>query len=83
MVRKADRLGRLLREMVNMACDLQQQGIKVLSLTEQVDTETATGRLLFNFLGTIAECFLDLNRGRTIAGLQAAPARGRKARRPM
>jgi DNA invertase Pin-like site-specific DNA recombinase len=42
----------------------------VLSLTENGDTETATGRLMFNFLGTIAEYFLDLNR--TIEGLKAA-----------
>jgi len=51
----------------------------VLSLTENGDTETATGRLMFNFLGTIAEYFLDLNR--TIEGLKAALARGRKGGR--
>jgi len=67
-----------LREMINTAHDLQNQGVKVLSLTENVDTETATGRLMFNFLGTIAEYFLDLNGERTIEGLKAALARGRK-----
>ena len=65
----------------NTAHDLQQQGVKVLSLTENVDTETPTGRLMFNFLGTIAEYFLDLNRERTIEGLKAALARGRKGDR--
>jgi DNA invertase Pin-like site-specific DNA recombinase len=39
------------------------------------------GRLLFNFLGTIAEYFLDLNRERTLEGLKAAAARGRKGGR--
>src|SRR3954462_11363178 len=63
---------------VNTAHDLQQQGVKVLSLTENVDTETPTGRLMFNFLGTIAEYFLDLNRELLIEGLKAAHARGRK-----
>ena len=58
VVWKVDRLGRSLREMINTAHDLQQQGVKVLSLTENVDTETPTGRLMFNFLGTIAEFFL-------------------------
>src|SRR3954464_4385841 len=79
VVWKVDRLGRSLREMINTAHDLQQQGVKVLSLTENVDTETPTGRLMFNFLGTIAEYFLDLNRERTIEGLKAAlaPARAR------
>src|SRR5215211_2724421 len=81
VVWKVDRLGRSLREMVNTAHDLQQQNVKVLSLTENVDTETATGRLMFNFLGTIAEYFLDLNRERTMEGLKAALARGRKGGR--
>src|SRR3954449_7851822 len=82
VVWKVDRLGRSLREVINTAHDLQQQGVKVLSLTENVDTETPTGRLMFNFLGTIAEYFLDLNRERTIEGLKAALARGRKGGRP-
>ena len=47
-----------------------------------MDTETPTGRLMFNFLGTIAEYFLDLTRERTLEGLKAAAARGRKGGRP-
>jgi len=39
VVWKVDRLGRSLREPINTAHDLQQQGVKVLSLTEQVDTQ--------------------------------------------
>ena len=81
VVWKVDRLGRSLREMINTAHDLQQSGIKVRSLTENVDTETPSGRLMFNFLGTIAEYFLDLNRERTLEGLKAAAARGRKGGR--
>jgi DNA invertase Pin-like site-specific DNA recombinase len=73
---KVDRLGRSLREMLDTTHMLQTRGIKLRSLTAQVDTETATGRLMFNFLGTIAEYFLDLNRERTMEGLKAA--RGRK-----
>lgn len=82
VVWKIDRLGRSLREMLDTSHLLQQRGIKLRSLTEQVDTETATGRLMFNFLGTIAEYFLDLNRERTMEGLKAALARGRKGGRP-
>lgn len=81
VVWKVDRLGRSLREMIQTAHDLQQQGVNIQSLTENIDTETSTGRLMFNFLGTIAEYFLDLNRERTIAGLKAAAARGRKGGR--
>ncbi|CAO4136940.1 recombinase family protein [Methylorubrum extorquens] len=82
VVWKIDRLGRSLREMLDTAHMLQERGVKLRSLTEQVDTETATGRMMFNFLGTIAEYFHDLNRERTNAGLKAALARGRKGGRP-
>lgn len=82
VVWKIDRLGRSLREMLDTAHMLQERSVKLRSLTEQVDTETATGRMMFNFLGTIAEYFLDLNRERTLAGLKAALARGRKGGRP-
>ncbi len=81
VVWKVDRLGRSLREMLDTAHMLQTRGIKLRSLTEQVDTETPNGRLMFNFLGTIAEYFLDLNRERTMEGLKAALARGRKGGR--
>lgn len=82
VVWKIDRLGRSLREMLDTAHGLQERGVKLRSLTEQVDTETPTGRLMFNFLGTIAEYFLDLNRERTMEGLKVALARGRKGGRP-
>jgi DNA invertase Pin-like site-specific DNA recombinase len=81
VVWKVDRLGRSLREMLDTAHKLQSQGVKLRSLTEAIDTETPTGRLMFNFLGTIAEYFLDLNRERTLEGLKAALARGRKGGR--
>ena len=81
VVWKVDRLGRSLREMLDTAHRLQGQGVRLRSLTEAIDTETSTGRLMFNFLGTIAEYFLDLNRERTIEGLKAAAARGRKGGR--
>jgi len=77
-----DRLGRSLREMLNTAHVLQERGVKLRSLTENADTETPNGKLMFNFLGTIAEYFLDLNRERTMEGLKAALARGRKGGRP-
>jgi DNA invertase Pin-like site-specific DNA recombinase len=76
VVWKVDRLGRSLREMVNTAHELQQQGVKIRSLTENVDSETPTGRLMFNLLATIAEYFLDLSRERTVE------AEGRLGPRP-
>jgi DNA invertase Pin-like site-specific DNA recombinase len=81
VVWKVDRLGRSLREMLDTTDKLQAGGVKLRSLTEAIDTETPTGRLMFNFLGTIAEYFLDLNRERMSEGLKAAAARGRKGGR--
>lgn len=82
VVWKVDRLGRSLREMIETAHSLSHQNIKVQSLTEAIDTETATGRMIFHMLGTLAEYFLDMNRERTMAGLKAALVRGRKGGRP-
>ena len=82
VVWKIDRLGRSLREMLDTAHSLQVSEVRLRSLTENIDTDTATGRLMFNFLATIAEYFLDLNRERTLAGLKSALARGRKGGRP-
>ncbi len=64
--------------MLDTAHKLQSQGVKLRSRTEAVDTETSTGRLMFAFLATISEYFLDLNRERILEGLKAAAARGRK-----
>ena len=55
--------------------------MKLRSLTEAVDTETSTGRLMLNLLGTIAEYFLDLNYEHTLEGLKTAAARSRKGGR--
>ena len=53
VVWKVDRLGRSLREMLDTAHKLQVQGVKLRSLTEAIDTETPTGRLMFNFLESV------------------------------
>jgi len=52
------------------------------SLTEQFDSDTAHGRFALQMHGAMAEYFLDLNRERTMEGLKAALARGRKGGRP-
>jgi len=48
------------------------------SLTESIDTTTATGRLVLHLLGALGEFERDLLRERTAAGLEAAAARGRR-----
>lgn len=81
VVWKLDRLGRSLVEMMRTIDTLRRQEIKFLSLTEQFDSETAHGRFALQMHGAMAEYFLDLNRERTMEGLKAALARGRKGGR--
>ncbi len=53
-----------------------------MSLTEQIDTTTPSGKLIFHLMGALAEFERDLIRERTNAGLAAARARGRIGGRP-
>ncbi|PYE39930.1 DNA invertase Pin-like site-specific DNA recombinase [Rhizobium sp. PP-F2F-G20b] len=82
VVWKLDRLGRSLVEMMRTIDGLQKGGIKFQSLTEHFDSETAHGRFALQVHGAMAEYFLDLNRERTMEGLKAALARGKKGGRP-
>ena len=78
VVWKLDRLGRSLVEMMRTSDVLQKDVIKFQSLTEQFDSETAHGRFALQMHGAMAKYFLDLNRERTMEGLKAALARGRR-----
>lgn len=82
VVWKLDRLGRSLVEMMRTIDGLRQKDIHFRSLTEQFDSATAHGRFALQMHGAMAEYFLDLNRERTMEGLKAALARGRKGGRP-
>ncbi|TCM51044.1 DNA invertase Pin-like site-specific DNA recombinase [Rhizobium sp. PP-F2F-G48] len=82
VVWKLDRLGRSLVEMMRTIDGLQKGDIKFQSLTEHFDSETAHGRFALQMHGAMAEYFLDLNRERTMEGLKAALARGKKGGRP-
>ncbi|MHC2016230.1 recombinase family protein [Methylobacterium sp.] len=82
VVWKLDRLGRSLVEMMRTIDSLRTKEIHFRSLTEQFDSDTAHGRFALQMHGAMAEYFLDLNRERTMEGLKAALARGRKGGRP-
>ena len=82
VVWKLDRLGRSLVEMMRTIDSLRIKDIHFRSLTEQFDSATAHGRFALQVHGAMAEYFLDLNRERTMEGLKAALARGRKGGRP-
>lgn len=81
VVWKLDRLGRSLTDLIRWLAALQEQGIGFHSLTEQIDTTSPGGKLVFHLFGALAEFERDLIRERTRAGLAAARARGRKGGR--
>lgn len=85
VVWKLDRLGRNLRHLVNTVHELMERGVGFKVLTGQganIDTTTASGRLVFGIFAALAEFERELIKERTIAGLASARARGRNGGRP-
>jgi DNA invertase Pin-like site-specific DNA recombinase len=82
VVWRLDRLGRSLRHLIETLTTLADQGIGFKSITENIDTTTSGGKLVFHIFGSLAEFERDLIRERTHAGLAAARARGRRGGRP-
>jgi DNA invertase Pin-like site-specific DNA recombinase len=78
---RLDRLGRSLPHLIQTAGELADRDIALRSLTEQIDTSSAGGRLIFHVFGALAEFERALIQERTHAGLAAARARGRKGGR--
>ncbi len=84
VVWKLDRLGRDLRHLVNTVQDLAERGIGFKVITGQganIDTTTASGKLVFGIFAALAEFERELIRERTMAGLKSARARGKKGGR--
>ncbi len=81
VVWRLDRLGRSLKDLVEIVHTLETRGVGFLSLTESIDTTNAGGRLVFHVFAALAEFERNLIRERTVAGLAAARARGRKGGR--
>lgn len=83
VVWKLDRLARSLKDLVELITGLEAKQVGFRSITEAIDTTTAGGKLVFHIFGALAEFEHNLIRERTLAGLAAARARGRKGgRRP-
>jgi DNA invertase Pin-like site-specific DNA recombinase len=82
VVWRLDRLGRSLKHLIEVVAALAERGIGFKSLSEQIDTTTPGGKLIFHVFGALAEFERDLIRERTQAGLAAARARGRLGGRP-
>ena len=82
VVWRLDRLGRSLPHLITTMTALEERGIGFKSLTENIDTTTSGGKLIFHIFGALAEFERNLIRERTQAGLLAARARGRIGGRP-
>ncbi len=82
VVWRLDRLGRSLTHLITTITALQEKQIGFKSITENIDTTTSGGKLIFHIFGALAEFERDIIKERTQAGLNAARARGRTGGRP-
>jgi DNA invertase Pin-like site-specific DNA recombinase len=82
IVWRLDRLGRSLPHLITTMTALEERSIGFKSLTENIDTTTSGGKLIFHIFGALAEFERNLIRERTSAGLTAARVRGRRGGRP-
>ena len=79
---KLDRVARSLVHLTSIMADLEEREIGFRSLSEQMDTTSPGGKLVFHIFGAIAQFEKDLIQERTRAGLEAARRRGRVGGRP-
>lgn len=82
IVWRLDRLGRTLKQLIELINTLNDSGIGFKSQQESIDTTSSGGKLVFHIFGALAEFERELVRERTRAGLDAARARGRNGGRP-
>ncbi len=82
LVWKLDRLGRNLRHLLTLLGELEELGVRFVSLDDAIDTSTAAGRLFMQIRGTFAEYELAQIAERTRAGVAAARRNGKKFGRP-
>ena len=82
LVWKIDRFGRSLKHLVNALADLSAVGVAFISLRDNLDLSTPSGRLMFQVIGAMSEFERALIQERVKAGLRNARAKGRQLGRP-
>jgi DNA invertase Pin-like site-specific DNA recombinase len=82
VVTELSRMSRSLMHLLEVVKTFDQQRIELLSLRENIDTLTATGRCFLAMMGAISQMERELKAERTAAGRAAAKARGRTGGRP-
>jgi len=81
VVWKLDRLGRSVKNLVDLVGELHKQGVQFKSLTDAIDTGTPSGRFFFHVMASLAQMERELTIERTRAGLEVARQLGRKGGR--
>jgi DNA invertase Pin-like site-specific DNA recombinase len=82
LVWKIDRFGRSLKHLVNSLAELAALGVAFISLRDNLDLSTPSGRLMFQIIGAMAEFERALIQERVRAGLRNARSKGKKLGRP-
>lgn len=82
VIESLSRLGRSTKDLIELTELFEQRGVHLVSLKEQIDTSTSTGKLLFTLMSAIAQFERDVIVDRTREGLKSARARGRTGGRP-
>lgn len=82
VIESLSRLGRSTKDLIELTELFQGRGVHLVSLKENIDTSTSTGKLLFTLMSAIAQFERDTIADRTREGLHAARARGRMGGRP-
>ena len=82
VIESLSRLGRSTKDLLSLVDAMEEKGVKLISLKENIDTGSSTGRLLLTVLSALAQFERDVIVERTNEGLAAARARGRKGGRP-
>ena len=82
LVWKLDRFGRSLRHLVNALAELEALGLSFISLRDNLDLSTPSGRLMFQIIGAMAEFEKSVIQERVKAGLRNARAKGKRLGRP-
>lgn len=77
VITRLDRLGRSTKDLLNLVSDLQDFGVNLEVLEQNINTSSPEGKLFFTLVASFAEFEREIMRARTIDGLASARARGR------